>query len=325
MRQAKVIRTLLLFFLLPVVVDLASANEINRLILVPAMKLVGSSYAVGATGPDKFDCSGFVTYLYKPYLDNLPRVSRDMARLGRTVQRQSLLPGDLVFFATGSSAGEVTHVAVYLGQGSLIHAISNGPNGGVAITSLGSRYWNNHYYTSRRVLDDRFYRETGGSQSETAAAQVVERDYAKGAYRGNLNQGEPEGEGFIHLSNGDSYRGDFHGGFPDGKGEYLWKNGDRYQGAFQAGTFHGEGAILFHDGSTLSALWNRGRIVSITRSSGEGTAARIRPGALCKSYYQVEDSPWDSFNGVVEGDFALWRQNDKDQFEKWKRENQPGR
>lgn len=58
---------------------------------------VGKPYVWGANGPDSFDCSGLVRYVYKNALGkDIPRVSEDQSKVGQAVSR-NLQPGDLVF------------------------------------------------------------------------------------------------------------------------------------------------------------------------------------------------------------------------------------
>lgn len=285
----------------------AAGEGVGSLIIEPALSLKGAAYASGAAGPGRFDCSGFVTWLYKPHVPSLPRSSRDMAGTGVPVKRSELLPGDLVFFATGSSPAAVTHVAVYIGQDSLVHAISNGPDRGVTVTPLSSRYWDRRYHSSRRVLPERFYAAEDG--------EVSGRAFAKGSYSGETEKGEPEGKGSVLLANGDRYEGEFGDGMPHGEGVYTWKNGDRYSGSFRRGAVHGAGVLRLADGTEISARWNDGR-----RAEGGGTAGRV-----LTTYYRIEDSPWESFNGIVEGDYDLWRRNDEESFEAWKKDNRPAR
>jgi hypothetical protein len=238
-----------------------------------------------------------------------------MAGTGKPVDRSELMPGDLVFFATGSSPGRVSHVAIYIGQDSLVHAISNGPERGVVISSFSARYWDRRYHSSRRVLPDSFY---------ASAVTVADRSSALGSYSGEAVRGEPEGSGVLRFDNGDRYEGDFEDGFPEGTGEYRWKNGDLYGGEFRRGTLHGEGTLRFSDGTELRALWNEGRLVTRQGPRGSGAASRMRAGSFVPTHYQVRVSPWDSFNGIVEGDYDLWRKNEEKSFEEWKKENQPG-
>lgn len=68
------------------------------------------------------DCSGFVReVLEEAFALELPRTSRDQFRCGRSVSREALLPGDLVFFAMRGD-GIVSHVGVYWGEGKIAHA-----------------------------------------------------------------------------------------------------------------------------------------------------------------------------------------------------------
>ena len=77
---------------------------------------VGKPYVWGANGPDSFDCSGLVRYVYKNALGkDIPRVSEDQSKVGQAVSRENLQPGDLVFFDT-MDKGKVSHVGMYIGN-----------------------------------------------------------------------------------------------------------------------------------------------------------------------------------------------------------------
>lgn len=80
---------------------------------------------------------------------DMPRVSRDQFRIGRTVSRAQLRPGDLVFFATDSS-GQASHVGIYLGNDQFIHAPSRGKT--VTLSSLSSSYFRKRYIGGRSYL-----------------------------------------------------------------------------------------------------------------------------------------------------------------------------
>lgn len=123
-------------------------------IIHTAAQLVGTPYRFGGTTPSGFDCSGLLHYLYSGVVRNFPRTSRDQARTGIPVGRAELRPGDLVFYATGSSPTKITHAALYVGDNAVIQALSAGPQTGVVVTDMDERYWRNRYVTSRRVLAD---------------------------------------------------------------------------------------------------------------------------------------------------------------------------
>lgn len=108
---------------------------------------VGKKYVWGATGPNTFDCSGLVQYIYKNALGkNLPRVSADQSKYGQAVDKKDLQVGDLVFFDT-MNKGRVSHVGMYIGNNEFIHAANS--KSGVKKSSL-SGYYEKKYVCARR-------------------------------------------------------------------------------------------------------------------------------------------------------------------------------
>ncbi len=91
-----------------------------------ALTHLGDRYVWGATGPDTWDCSALVQAAYRSAGFELPRVAADQAAVGRAVTVADLLPGDLVFFATGTTRQSIHHVALYLGNGLVVHAPHTG-------------------------------------------------------------------------------------------------------------------------------------------------------------------------------------------------------
>ena len=87
----------------------------------------GRKYVWGGTSPTKgWDCSGFVLWTYKTHFGiELPRTAASQCSVGRTVNandRTAWKPGDLIFYTENGRT--VSHVAVYLGNGQMIHALS---------------------------------------------------------------------------------------------------------------------------------------------------------------------------------------------------------
>ena len=108
---------------------------------------IGKDYIWGANGPDSFDCSGLVKYLYNESFGiNLPRVSYDQAKVGSEVSKENLQAGDLVFFDT-MDKGRVSHVGIYIGNDEFIHA-ANSKKG--VIKSTLSGHYESKYITARR-------------------------------------------------------------------------------------------------------------------------------------------------------------------------------
>jgi peptidoglycan DL-endopeptidase CwlO len=108
--------------------------------LATAMSKIGSPYRWGAAGPNAFDCSGLVTYAFKQVGVSLPRTSSAMSRVGTPVAKSDLRPGDLVFFYK-----PVSHVAIYIGDGKVVHASSS--KSPVKISNLSAMPFN----SARRV------------------------------------------------------------------------------------------------------------------------------------------------------------------------------
>jgi peptidoglycan DL-endopeptidase CwlO len=93
-------------------------------VLQTADRYVGVPYVWGGNTPDGFDCSGFTKYVFARQGVSLPRTSREQSRVGQGVDLDfaAFQPGDLLFFAEPGEA--VSHVAIYVGDGQIIHASS---------------------------------------------------------------------------------------------------------------------------------------------------------------------------------------------------------
>ncbi|RSS45385.1 NlpC/P60 family protein [Streptomyces sp. WAC08241] len=78
---------------------------------------VGRPYVWGATGPSAFDCSGLMVWSYRQAGIGLPRTSAAQRYAGRQVPLSQARPGDLVTYR-----GDASHVAMYVGDGQVIHA-----------------------------------------------------------------------------------------------------------------------------------------------------------------------------------------------------------
>ncbi|MFD6224966.1 NlpC/P60 family protein [Nocardia asteroides] len=89
--------------------------------LAAALTRVGDPYVWGATGPDKFDCSGLVQWAFKQVGKDVPRTSSQQANYGTPVAKDDLQPGDVVLFYP-----EISHVGIYAGNGMMVHASTFG-------------------------------------------------------------------------------------------------------------------------------------------------------------------------------------------------------
>ncbi|MDD4352493.1 MAG: C40 family peptidase, partial [Candidatus Gracilibacteria bacterium] len=105
-------------------------------------KEIGKPYCLGGTGPDCFDCSGYVQSVMKRAVGvNLPRTSRDQATIGEAISLEDAGIGDLVFFYTNPSAPTtVSHVGILATKdGKFLNA--NSWLGKMMYDDLNVEYW----------------------------------------------------------------------------------------------------------------------------------------------------------------------------------------
>lgn len=95
--------------------------ELRQYVIDYALQFVGNRYVAGGNDPNTgADCSGFVKYVLQHAAGiELNRSSREQAKQGTTVSAEEMQPGDLVFYGNGS---KVNHVAMYIGDGKIVHA-----------------------------------------------------------------------------------------------------------------------------------------------------------------------------------------------------------
>ncbi len=125
------------------------AAKLRKEIASYAIKFVGNPYKWGGTSLTKgADCSGFVQSIYKQFGYTIPRTSKEQSKGAGycyvTPNEANLLPGDLIFYT--DSKGVVDHVAMYIGDGKIVHAASK--RSGIIISS----YLTRTPYKARRVI-----------------------------------------------------------------------------------------------------------------------------------------------------------------------------
>jgi len=134
-------------------VDAPAAATLERGIVKTASRYLGTRYRFGGTKPGAFDCSGFVRFVFARHGIALPRTATDQSAVGHSivVGLDSVAVGDLLFFAT--KRGRSTHVAIYAGNGRIIHASAGSRR--VRYDDLSSprgRWFIEHLSSVRRVV-----------------------------------------------------------------------------------------------------------------------------------------------------------------------------
>lgn len=120
-------------------------NKKGKLIVQYALKFIGRTYRYGGSwnGERPYtptDCSGFTQGVMAHFGISIPRTAEAQARSsrGKRISTSQLLPGDLIFYSDGSG---ISHVAIYIGAGKIVHASNSKPYpaGGIKISNYNYR------------------------------------------------------------------------------------------------------------------------------------------------------------------------------------------
>ena len=99
----------------------APARDVGLIVVNAALTRLGAPYAWAAAGPDAFDCSGLVMWAFKQAGVTLPHSSQALASGGQPVTLDQMQPGDVI-----SLFADDSHVGIYVGDGRMVHAQSEG-------------------------------------------------------------------------------------------------------------------------------------------------------------------------------------------------------
>ncbi len=115
--------------------SLDGVSEARQNLIRKAFEYYGGTYVWGGkelTAEGGVDCSGYTMCLYRMFGVTLPEFSGDQATVGVTVNEDTIRPGDLIFYV-GRYPGVIGHVAIYIGNGKIIHAASESK--GICVSS----------------------------------------------------------------------------------------------------------------------------------------------------------------------------------------------
>lgn len=121
------------------------SGPVRSSIVASALALKGKPYRGGAKGPEAFDCSGLVYYVFRQHRVSLPPPAEAQGRAGYEINRDATQPGDLVFFKTEGAF----HVGIIINRDEFVHASSSR---GVVIDNVGTTYWRKRLIGYRSVL-----------------------------------------------------------------------------------------------------------------------------------------------------------------------------
>lgn len=134
----------------PVNVEFAHLSKHRRLLIEEAQTWIGTPYKYAESTKHKgSDCSGMVVSVYLDALGiKLPRNSAQQADFCAPVKLRQVLPGDLVFFATGKDASRISHVGIMLDYENFIHVSTSK---GVVISKITTQYYTSRFMGFGRV------------------------------------------------------------------------------------------------------------------------------------------------------------------------------
>ncbi|WP_066648379.1 peptidoglycan-binding protein [Christensenella timonensis] len=129
----------------------SSSNSTIQRVLDIANSQMGKPYSYGSSGPNSYDCSGFVYYCLKNSGVATGRLSSagysNVSSWDDVSDMGSLSVGDLIYFKSDKSS-VVSHIGIYIGGGSMIHCAPS--SGGVNISSITSGYYNRNFLGAKR-------------------------------------------------------------------------------------------------------------------------------------------------------------------------------
>lgn len=130
-----------------VVAEKTIETHVGDEILTKAQEYLGKPYGFGNRNDFKTDCSGFTQEIFEHFGLSLPRSAALQSKYGKKVDIKDLQVGDLLFYRTYKK--EPSHVAIYAGNGQIIHASYRSKK--VQFDSIEKGYYKNRFMYAKRV------------------------------------------------------------------------------------------------------------------------------------------------------------------------------
>jgi len=130
-----------------------ATKSIEKELVDFAKKYLGKPYKYAGKTPAGFDCSGFAGFVFKEFGVTLPASSREIAKIGESIDKKDLRIGDLVFFEGRQRTNTVGHVGIVSEVNDndvyFIHAAVW--SGGIIISGMKEEYYASRYLKAKRV------------------------------------------------------------------------------------------------------------------------------------------------------------------------------
>lgn len=124
---------------------------VNAKVVALAQAQIGTPYVWGGSSPGGFDCSGLVQWTYAQVGVSLPRTAQEQNDVAAPIALSQIKPGDLLFYAHtyADPTSVITHVGIYIGDGRMINAPTDGDV--VRVMPAFSGFWGAHFAGAGRV------------------------------------------------------------------------------------------------------------------------------------------------------------------------------